>query len=168
VTSNILRSSFVVELLGSEDASLSLRTSAAAMMRHSLEEQVRTYDRRAPETKKKLAMQWLAKRASPTEAIEQQPERPVKVENMLFAKDDLVVVRNTQEKSFRFARVLSCNGESCKLMELCPVASGGYRASLQSVYNERCSSIFHCDAFYDESAKVYRLRSTVEDILGLF
>jgi hypothetical protein len=167
VTSNILRSSFVVELLGSEDASLSLRTSAAAMMRHSLEEQVRTYDRRAPETKKKLAMQWLAK-ASPTEAIEQQPERPVKVENMLFAKDDLVVVPSTQEKSFRFARVLSCNGESCKLMEMCPVASGGYRASLQSVYNERCSSIFHCDAFYDESAKVYRLRSTVEDILGLF
>jgi hypothetical protein len=62
-TSNILRSSFVVNMLQSEEGNnAAVRASAASLMHHSQHQQSKVYDRRNPADRKREAQSFIGKR----------------------------------------------------------------------------------------------------------
>ena len=158
-TSNILRSSFVVNLLESpEGHNASVRASVASLMHHSVEQQSQTYDRRNPTSRKRSAQSFISKR-------NREPEEPVlnnrsrKVSVSRFSRGDLVVVPFLDSMmgmpSFWFAKVMGDDGAEVTLMELEPTdSSDGYRANLQSLWKEPTSAVFHVDASFDQESSL--------------
>ena len=71
VATNLLRSSFVTHFRDSEAAQDPvMRESVAAVMRHSVAEQSRTYDRRTSTQRKRKGLEFLAAMAEPVEGVE--------------------------------------------------------------------------------------------------
>jgi hypothetical protein len=173
-TSNILRSSFVVNLLESpEGHDSSIRASVASLMHHSVEQQSQTYDRRNPTSRKYSAQSFISKRGrEPEEPINQLNHRSLKVAASRFSRGDFVVVPFLDSVKgtprFWFAKVMGDDGAEVTLMELIPADSGaGYRAILQSIWKEPTSAVFHVDAIFDQESSLYILISSKEEIMAL-
>ncbi len=181
-TSNVLRSSFVVNLLQSpEGHNPGVRESAANLMRHSQAQQSKVYDRRNPTDRKRVIQSFIGKRARDDDDDgddDRQDRRAPKAVAARFKRGDLVVVpyheSRTRTAMFWFAKVMGDDGAEVSLMELQPTGNGGsgrdgggYRANLKSVWKEPSSVVFHVDSELDRETGLYMLLSTEKEILAL-
>lgn len=169
-TSNILRSSFVVNMLQSEGGnSAAIRASAASLMHHSQHQQSKVYDRRNPADRKRVAQSFIGKRDRDLDVLEEKASS--KIGNTRFSRGDLVVVpyvdNQTYEPRFWFCKVMSDDGVEVGLMELSAIKGGGYRANLQSVWKEPTSAVFHVDAQLNRESGLYELISGHKEIFEL-
>lgn len=172
-TSNILRSSFVVNLLQSpEGKDASVRASAARLMRHSEREQAQTYDRRNQSDIKRAAQSFIGKRREREE--EQDEVRVISMRKPIranFSRGDLVVIpfldSTSLVPSFWFAKVMADDGSEVTVMELQPNNDMGFRANLQCVWKEPSTAVFHVDAELNRETGLYFLLSTKNEILSL-
>jgi hypothetical protein len=89
MTSNLLRSSFISDLYSST-SNPDVRESAAILMRHSVNEAMRTYDRRDPASRKEAAQAILSTKKR--ELDREDSDRPVKIVDSLFSRGDVVAV----------------------------------------------------------------------------
>ncbi len=182
-TSNVLRSSFVVNLLQSpEGQHPGVRDSAASLMHHSVAQQSKVYDRRNPTDRKRVIQSFISKRARDEvddnddhkDREDRKDRRVSTVTAAHFKRGDLVVVpyrdNQTRTAMFWFAKVMGDDGAEVSLMELQPTSAsgaGGYRANLKSVWKEPSSAVFHVDSELNRETGLYELLSSEEEILAL-
>lgn len=170
VTSNLLRSSFISDLYSST-SNPEARESAAAVMRHSMNEAARTYDRRDPSSRKEAAQAILSTKKR--ELDREESQQPVKIMDSRFSKGDVIAVPyhddDSGDSNFWLAYVLKASAAEVVLMQLVCVNETDriYQPKLGSVWSEPASACFHVQFDYNTATGHYRLISPPEEIRGI-
>lgn len=170
MTSNLLRSSFISDL-SSSTSNPDVRESAAILMRHSVNEAMRTYDRRDPASRKEAAQAILSTKKR--ELDREDSDRPVKIVDSLFSRGDVVAVPYRDDDSgdanFWLAYIIKSSAAEVGLMELVCINESDqiYQPKLGSVWSEPASTCFHVQFDCSATTGHYRLISPPQEIRGL-
>ena len=115
VATNLLRSSFVTHFRDSDGShDPVLRESVAAVMRHSVAEQSRTYDRRTSTQRKRKGLEFLAAMAEPVESVAPEKRHQASTDSHLgtgpvvveFRRQLFQVIRHDNDDRVLLARMM--------------------------------------------------------------
>ena len=152
-TASMLRSSFITSMLDSEiGGDMRNREAMAEQMRHSVQEQSRTYDRRLRQRKKRKALE-LASQAS---VVTSPPSKESAL--VSFARDDVVSVRRVGGSII--AKVIRGGPEGFVLMGMRHVEGPFYAVDVQDIWMQPDTSVLQfVDAVWDQKHQCYEVRS---------
>jgi hypothetical protein len=155
-TASMLRSSFITSMLDSEiGGDMRNREAMAEQMRHSVQEQSRTYDRRLRKLKKRKALE-LASQAS---VVTSPPSKESAL--VSFARDDVVSVRRVGGSII--AKVIRGGPEGLVLMGMRHVEGPFYAVDVQDIWMQQDSSVLlFMDAVWNVQHQCYEVRSGLQ------